>query len=225
MRQRGRVDRVLVRWYKRTIISAANAGAQHAFDAFAALGRYVSVERPDMFRTIFKGLPEAELDSLQSDRERAARAEIYFEASRLSPDEAIELQQKARLHYRSIIRPVPFHHQRHAELLIDMGQPADGETLLRDLTTLNNEWQERLMARSRLAQGDASGALEWIEGALLKLTAERFRSEFLELRFEIRKVLSDRNAIDDLEAALAVSQKDSERSRLDQRLQCERAGG
>ncbi|MBF2714319.1 hypothetical protein [Agrobacterium vitis] len=81
------------------------------------------------------------------------------------------------------------------------------------------------MARSRLAQGDASGALEWIEGALLKLTAERFRSEFLELRFEIRKVLSDRNAIDDLEAALAVSQKDSERSRLDQRLQCERAGG
>ncbi|MBY5326889.1 ATP-binding protein [Rhizobium leguminosarum] len=210
---------------ERAIISAANAGAQHAFDAFAALGRYISVERPNMFRTIFKGLPEADLDSLQSDRERAARAEIYFEASRLSPEQAIELQQKARLHYRSIIRPVPFNHQRHAELLIEMGQPADGETLLRDLTALNNEWQERLMARSRLDQGDAAGALEWIERALLKLTAERFRSEFRELRFEIRRALGDGEAIDDLEAALAASQRESERSRLLQRLQRERARG
>ncbi len=55
---------------EQTIVSAANAGAQHAFDAFAAHGRYISLERPEMFRSIFDGLPEVELERLQSDRER-----------------------------------------------------------------------------------------------------------------------------------------------------------
>ncbi|QKC97154.1 ATP-binding protein [Mesorhizobium sp. NZP2298] len=209
---------------ERTIISAANAGAQHAFDAFAALGRYISVERPDMFRAIFKGLPEVELERLQTDRERAARAEIYCEAARLSPEMAGELREKARCHYLAIVKPMSFHHQRHAELLIDMGRPETAEGILRKLTSLDTEWLERLMARSRLAQGDAGEAKEWIEKALIKLKAERFRSEFLELRFDIRQALNEEGAVDDLEAALAASQKENERSRLEQKLNGVRSG-
>ncbi|WP_037082623.1 hypothetical protein [Neorhizobium vignae] len=75
------------------------------------------------------------------------------------------------------------------------------------------------MARSRLAQGDPIAAKEWVERALSKLKAERFRSEFLELRFDIRRALLDEDAIDDLKAALEASQKDVERSRLELRIQ------
>lgn len=208
-----------------TIVSAANAGAKHAFDAFASLGRYISIERPGMFQSIFDGLPDVELDSIQSDRERAARAEIYSEAARLSPGAASKLREKALAHYRAIVKPMTFHHQRHAELLIDMERPDEAEVILRELTPLDNEWLERLMARSRLAQGDAVGAKDWIERALCKLRAERFRSEFLELRFDIRRALLDDDAIDDLEAALEASQKHAERSRLELKLQIERKIG
>ncbi|WCA62364.1 hypothetical protein G6M16_024280 (plasmid) [Agrobacterium tumefaciens] len=210
---------------QQTIIAAANAGAKHAFDAFAALGRYISVERPEMFRSIFEGLPDVELESISSDRERAARAEIYYEAARLSPDVVCELREKALAHYRAIVKPMTFHHQRHAELLIDMGRPEAAEAILQELTPLDTEWLERLMARSRLAQGDPIAAKEWIERALTKLKAERFRSEFLELRFDIRRALLDKDAIDDLEAALGASQKDVERSRLELRLQGAREVG
>ncbi|WP_461478025.1 NB-ARC domain-containing protein [Mesorhizobium jarvisii] len=209
---------------ERTIVSAANAGAQHAFDAFAALGRYISLERPEMFRAIFDGLPAVELERLQSDRERAARAEIFCEAARLSPASAAELREKARAHYLAIVKPMQFHHQRHAELLIDMGKPEDAETILREKTTLDTEWLERLMARCRLGQSDAVGALNWVDSALAKLTAERFRSEFLELRHDIRSALGEKDALNDLEAAIVASQKENERLRLQRKLDDLRVG-
>ncbi len=209
---------------EQTIVSAANAGAQHAFDAFAALGRYISLERPEMFRSIFDGLPEVELERLQSDRERAARAEIFCEAARLSPASAVELREKARAHYLAIVKPMQFHHQRHAELLIDMGKPEDAETILRQKTSLDTEWLERLMARCRLGQADADGALKWVDSALAKLSAERFRSEFLELRHDIRNALGEDAAVMDLEAAVAASQKENERLRLQRKLDDLRVG-
>ncbi|TPM98599.1 NB-ARC domain-containing protein [Mesorhizobium sp. B2-1-5] len=209
---------------ERTIVSAANAGAQHAFDAFAALGRYISLERPEMFRAIFDGLPAVELERLQSDRERAARAEILCEAARLSPASAAELREKARAHYLAIVKPMQFHHQRHAELLIDMGKPEDAETILREKTSVDSEWLERLMARCRLGQSDAVGALNWVDSALAKLTAERFRSEFLELRHDIRSALGEKDALKDLEAAIVASQKENERLRLQRKLDDLRVG-
>jgi hypothetical protein len=79
-------------------------------------------------------------------------------------------------------------------------------------------WLQRLMARARLAQGDAAEALTWIDQALEGPTAEQFRSEFLELRYDIRAALGDRTAIDDLRAARELSQRDAEASRLERRL-------
>jgi hypothetical protein len=74
------------------------------------------------------------------------------------------------------------------------------------------------MARARLAQGDASSALIWINKALDRLKAEHFRSEFLELRDDIRTVLGDDQAGEDLLKARAASQKEAEAARLDARL-------
>jgi hypothetical protein len=100
-----------------------------------------------------------------------------------------------------------------------MGRSAEGEALLREREDLEaSEWIQRLMARARLAQGDAPAALSWIDKALSRLKAAQFRSEFLELRYDIRIALGDHEAREDLVKARAESQKAAEAARLDARL-------
>jgi hypothetical protein len=204
---------------ERTIVEAANVGVQQAFAAFAALGRYLSNEEPAMFQRILSALPEPATASLQTDNDLFSWAEIYFEAARLHGADAGRLQAKALTLYEAENRPQRFHLQRRAELLIEMGRSAESEALLRkrdDLET--SEWIQRLMARARLAQGDASDALLWINKALVRLKAEHFRSEFLELRYDIRTVLGDHEAGEDLLKAREESQKVVEAARLDARI-------
>jgi hypothetical protein len=50
--------------------------------------------------------------------------------------------------------------------------------------------------------------------ALAKLSAECFRGELLYLRHDIRSALGEEDAVMDLEAAVAASQKENERLRL-----------
>lgn len=54
--------------------------------------------------------------------------------------------------------------------------------------------------------------------ALKRLKAEHFRSEFLELRYDIRLALEEADAGEDLLAARAASQKVAETARLNERL-------
>ncbi|MEZ0606625.1 NB-ARC domain-containing protein [Paraburkholderia sp. IW21] len=204
---------------ERAIVEAANLGVGQAFSAFAPLGRFLSGENPALFSTILRQLPEPGVESLDSDGDRFAWAEIYAEAAKLPGSDRDRLRAKALTLYEALTKPVAFRLQRQAELLIDMGRPGDGEAMLNKQERLaESEWLQRLMARARLAQGDAQGALSWIESALKRLTAEHFRSEFLELRYDIRTALGEANADADLLAARAVSQKVAEAARLDERI-------
>jgi len=204
---------------ERTIVEAADVGVLQAFRAFAALGRYLSTEEPTMFQRILGKLPEPAPESLQTDSDRFSWAEIYFEAARLQGADAPRLQAEAIALYEAEVQPQRFHLQRRAELLIEMGRSTEGEALLRERADLEtSEWLQRLMARARLAQGDAPGALKWINKALDRLKAEHFRSEFLELRYDIRTILGDDQAGEDLVKAWAASQKDAEAARLGVRL-------
>jgi hypothetical protein len=54
--------------------------------------------------------------------------------------------------------------------------------------------------------------------ALARLRAEHFRSEFLELRYDIRTALGEADARVDLLEARAASQKLAEAARLDERI-------
>ncbi|MEJ0050153.1 MAG: hypothetical protein WDN02_02865 [Methylovirgula sp.] len=204
---------------ERTIVEAANVGVLQAFRAFAALGRYLSTEEPALFQRILQRLPEPTADSLQTDSDRFSWAEIFFEASRLQGDDAPRLQAEALALHEAEVRPQRFHLQRRAELLIEMGRPGDGELLLRERDDLEtNEWLQRLMARARFAQGDAPDALIWINKALDRLKADHFRSEFLELRYDIRSRLGEVCAGEDLMNAWRSSQKNAETARLRARL-------
>ncbi|MCP1752047.1 tetratricopeptide repeat protein [Bradyrhizobium elkanii] len=203
---------------KTTIVEASNQGVGQGPRAFAPLGRFISTEMPDLFMDIFHQIPVPGLEGLAGG-DRFAWAEIYAEAARISGVDAVALRADALRFYDAIIKPADFHIQRRAELLIDMAQAADAETVLLGLAAnKSTEWVERLLARTRLALGDPVGALVRIDAALALLKSEHFRSEFLELRYDIRSKLGDAHARQDLEYALAASQKKAERQRLSERL-------
>jgi tetratricopeptide (TPR) repeat protein len=208
---------------ERTIVAAANLGMGQAFGAFAPLGRFLSGENPAFFEAIFRQLPEPGVESFDKDSDRFAWAEIYAEAAKLPGADQHRVRAKALTLYEGLAKPDAFQRQRRAELLIDMGHPAEGEAMLKTQERLaTSEWLQRLMARARLMQGDAQDALTWIDQALERLKAEHFRSEFLELRYDIRTALGEANAGADLLAARGASQKVAEAARLDERIR--RAG-
>jgi tetratricopeptide (TPR) repeat protein len=208
-----------------TIVDASNQGVGQGPQAFAPLGRFISTEMPDLFLSIFHQLPAPVLEGLGSDGDRFAWAEIYAEAARIPSVDAGFLRSEALRFYEAMIKPDAFHKQRRAELLIDMGRSAEAEAvLLRLAEKRSTEWVERLLARTRLALGDPAGALARIDSALAGLKAEHFRSEFLELRYDIRATLGEPHADQDLEYAVEASQKKAEGRRLAERLALHREG-
>ena len=210
---------------KTIIVDASNEGVGQGPRAFAPLGRFISTEMPDLFTGIFCQIPSPVLEGLVADSDRFAWAEIHAEAARIPGADAEVLRATALRYYNALIKPFDFHVQRRAELLIDAGQAAEAEMALLTLVKRRStEWVERLLARARFALGDAAGALERIDTALAQLKAEHFRSEFLELRHDIRLKLGDQHAVQDLEAAVAASQKKAEGLRLSERLAIYRDG-
>lgn len=208
---------------KTTIVEAANQGVGQAARAFAPLGRFISTEMPALFTEIFDQVPPPVLEGLGANGDLFAWAEIYAEAARIPGADSDALREMALSFYGAIDRPDGFHIQRQAELLIDMGRAADAEPMLQPLLEeRESEWVERLLARTRLALGDPAAALVRIDKALGSLKAEHFRSEFRELRYEIRAALGDSSALEDLEAAVAASQKIAEGERLAERLRVAR---
>lgn len=204
---------------EKTIVAAGNIGLQQAFKTFASVGRFYSQEEPELFNRIFQALPQHSLDEGGSDEDRAAWADILFEASRTPGNDTRALQGEALRWFESETSPEPFHLQRHAELLIDMGRHPEAETILLDIDNPPRpEFVERLMARCRLASGDPARALQWIDRALEHLKAERFVSEFRELRFDIRTALGDAGAKEDLRLAIDSAAPGERKNRLEAKL-------
>jgi tetratricopeptide (TPR) repeat protein len=205
---------------KTTIIEAANQGVGQGVRAFAPLGRFISTEMPELFIEIFQQIPVPVPEGSGVDGDKFAWAEIHAEAAKALKADATALRAKALRFYEAMVKPDDFNTQRRAEVLIEMGRAQEAEALLLPLQGRRSpEWVERLLARTRLALGDPAGALERINTALILLKAEHFRSEFLELRFDIRSALGDAEAASDLKAALEASQKAAESKRLAFRLQ------
>jgi|GEM_PF-772162 len=202
-----------------TIVDASKQGVGQGPQAFAPLGRFISTEMPDLFWEIFTQIPAPALEGMNADSDRFAWAEIFAEAARVPEADAAAMRVDALRYYDAMERPYDFHVQRRAELLIDSGRSAEAEMVLLDLAEKKStEWVERLLARTRFALGDPESALLRIDAALAKLSSEHFRSEFLELRYDIRTALNEANAVRDLESAIAASQKTAESRRLAERL-------
>jgi hypothetical protein len=200
---------------EQTIVSYANAGYDQAYATLAAVARRWSQEAPEVLERVLAAIPALSAERIDDDEARFAFGDILFEASRASNAKVEQTQALALSFFEAEVKPMQFHIQRHAELLLDMRRPQEAEALLRthkgfDLSC----WIHRLMARARLGQYDAPGALAWIDRALADDKGVSRHDEFLELRYEIRRALGDRLALNDLQAALDLAADGHRRTRL-----------
>jgi hypothetical protein len=154
-------------------------------------------------------------ERVDDDEARFIFGDILLEASRASDHDAGDIQIRALSFFEAQIQPKDFHIQRHAELLLDMAQPEKAEALLQAHREFDSScWIQRLMARARLAKGDALTALCWINRALADHKCISRHDEFRELRYEIRRALRDTGSLDDLKAALELAPEGRRRARL-----------
>lgn len=200
---------------EQTIVAYANAGYDQAYKTLAAVARWWSREAPEVLTRVLAAIPALSAERIDNDEDRFIFGDILFEASRASASNADENQNLALSFFEAEIKPKNFHIQRHAELLLDMGQSERAEALLTAHPQLHSScWIHRLMARARLAQGDASTALVWIDRALADDNGINSHDEFRELRYEIRIALGDPDALDDLEQAITLAAADRRRDHL-----------
>lgn len=200
---------------EQTIVSFANAGYDQAYRTLAAVARWWSQEAPEVLVRVLAAIPALSAERVDDDEARFAFGDILFEASRASDDRLAETQALALSFFEAEVQPRDFDIQRHAELLLDMGRPEKAENLLKPHRQFDSScWIHRLMARARLAQGDAPTALTWIDRALGDDKGISRHDEFRELRYEIRRALGDADALDDLKAAVGLSAEGRRRARL-----------
>lgn len=200
---------------EQTIVNYANAGYDQAYRTLAAVARWWSQEAPEVLMRVLAAIPALSAERVDDDEARFTFGDILFEASRASNDRVAENQALALSFFEAEVEPRDFHIQRHAELLLDMGQAEKAETLLKAHRQFDsNCWIHRLMARARLAQNDAPAALIWIDRALADEKGGSRHDEFRELRYEIRRVLGEADALDDLKTAVGLAAEGRRRNRL-----------
>lgn len=201
---------------EQTIVNYANAGYDQAYKTLAAVARWWSQEAPDVLKRVLAEIPALSPERVDEDEARFSFGDILFEVSRASNTKVDETQALALSFFEAEVRPREFHIQRHAELLLDMGRAVEAEALLKTHKWLDSScWIHRLMARARLAQSDAPGALTWINRALTDRRGVSRHDEFLELRYEIRRALGDVRASEDLKAAIDLAAEGRRRTYLE----------
>jgi tetratricopeptide (TPR) repeat protein len=204
---------------EQTIIAGAESGMPQAYRALASIGRYWARHNPAPLRRVFQAVPPWTLENDLDDEDRGAYAELLMAVSALGDENELSQREEALTFFEAIVRPSPYQRQRHAELLLDMGAHDRAKEQLQNHPELEtNPFVMRLMARAELAGDNADRALIWIDRALVGLKVERFRSEFLELRYLILTELDDPAAVDDLRRACAAAALGRERDRLEAEL-------
>jgi tetratricopeptide (TPR) repeat protein len=188
------------------ILAAADAGLNQAYSALASIGRHWAWHDPARMTRIAARLPMPSVDAAD-DRASAALGEILAKAATSGEPEGRALQEQALAFYSSVKKPADFHLQKHGELLIEMGRFADAEAVLTRIEKIETKaFAAYRMSQARLGQDDPAQALSLIDSAImaLKPDQQRFRSAFLAHRFEVRRALRDRDALADLDEAIAL---------------------
>lgn len=184
---------------EREIVTAAEAGAEDALLAFAAVARHWSWHDRDRLMRVFASVELIDPAMLE-DRTRAACGEVFAEVGKAENGEAF--QKQALLYYESVEAPTDFGLQKHVQLLIEMGRPADAEVVLLRIAAPGPFASYRL-SQAQLALGKAADALIAIDTALAGLGNKEahYRSSFHAQRFDARSTLGDPEARADLEEA------------------------
>jgi len=202
------------------IVEAAVRGFDQAFVAFAAIGRDLQYNDEALFFRVFDELPLRSLDDVQEDKERAAWGDILLAAAKArSGEQHNKLLAEALQWYDSMLQPEPFNLQQKGQVLFLQGECEQAIATLEPLAaTEPNPWNRYWLSKALLKVGDLLRARTLIDDALNDPKSERYRSAFLEHRFDIRDSVGDSAAVDDLDEACRFCESPKYKAALESRL-------
>lgn len=185
------------------IMSSAARGFDQAFVAFAAIGRKLRYHNEPLFFEVLSSLPDAGPEDARDDKERAAWGDILLSASDARGiDDGKKYATAALEFYESLNEQSTYVLQQKGHCLLQLERPADARDVLRmAVEKAGNPWNRYWLSKAELALGEFDISLELIDEALSDRRSERYRSAFLEHRYEIRKERGDEDAVSDLKAA------------------------
>lgn len=207
----------------REIIAAADAGSAQAYSALASIGRHWVWHDPDRLKRLLADLQMDRPDILD-DSTKTACGELLAQAGKLAGSIDPSLQEKALRYFEAISDPSDFARQKHGQLLVDMGQAADAEVVLRSIKN-PKPFAYYWLSKAQLANDKIDEALGSINEALdgLRKQDSRYRSAFLSHRFDVRKRSGDATCEDDLKSAIGHCEDEKYKGELEARLKAIRA--
>ena len=204
--------------FKERIIHAGNVDPDLTYTSFAPIARYWAYNSPADFRDVWESIPVRTPDESQNDGERFAIGDVLREAAARLPlddSERTQLQRDALVWMASLKKPVAFHKQTLGKLYVEMRQFDEAKGVLTPLPP--NAWVKFWLAKAELGSGNATIALSLVDEALGNLTAQKFRSTFLSVRHDIQRALGAREAVNDLDQAIASCENEKFRGELVER--------
>ncbi len=202
---------------EREIVVAADAALDQAYGALASVGRYWAWHDAARLARIFAAIPVPSAGATD-DRTSGALGEISLKLAKANFPPDRDLQERALLYYRSITAPDDFQLQKLGEVLIDLERFAEAEHVLRRILNFQTDaFAAYRLSQARLAQNDTEEARTLIDAAIANLGEEkqRFAASFWAHRWKVRQAQGDRDAIDDLDRAIALCEQGKYRNSLE----------
>lgn len=208
------------------IIESAVRGFDHAFAAFASIGRYLRYNDQDLFISVFSQLPRRMPEDAQGDKDRAVWGDILLTASEASSmGEGDSLAADAVQFYESLEKPYSFNRQQHGHALVLLNRFDEAVKVLQPLVdTVPNPWNRYWLSKALFGLGQLEKydrAISLIDDALVDPKAKGFEAALLEHRWEIKKSRGDTDSIDDLQKALDSCRDQKHKAALEAKLAIE----
>ncbi len=204
-----------------SIMEAAAAGADQAYQTLAAVGRHWVWHSPDTFRRLWEAVPRRSISGIPDNDDRFSCAETLQLAAKVFPERTTELRTEALTAFEAIQKPSDFQSQKHGQLLVEMDRPAEAQKVLEQVGGFERmPWLLYWLSKALLQLNELAVSRRRIDEALhlLPESQKNYRSTFLAHRYEVRQRQGDSGAVEDLKEAIATCSDGKYRADLERKL-------
>jgi hypothetical protein len=208
-----------------TLRSASARDAAAAYGLVAQVGSCLVYNNPDAALALFDEIKDGE-PTFPSDRERQdwARAQVVAAKAlleRSATNTARGFLERACSTYEAVRvgSMSEYHLIQYSEALLLLDRPDEAKAALeRASADGRSEFWWYRYAKAQLRIGNVADAYAAIDRALSVLKDEKYRSAFLEVRYEVRVATNDDDAEKDLVMAVSLASNPKYKQQLQQRL-------